>query len=399
MAETSINLFVDAHCFDKEYQGSRTFMKEVYAVMTKKKDIQFFFAAFHLEELKKVFPPAENIVLLQYKSRSAFFRLVYEIPMLIRKHKIDIAHFQYFTPLLKNCRQLVTIHDVLFCDFPKEFSFIYRITRRFLFKRSAKCADLLTTVSSFSQQAIHKHLFIPVHKIHVIPNGVSNRFFEPSDKQQSKQFVKEKFGIRKYLLYVSRIEPRKNHLLLLKAFVELKLHQKGYHLVFIGHTSIPVPSLQAFLCSLPSEIRDFVFICGQVNDADLLQLYRAADVFVYPSKAEGFGIPPLEAGAARVPVICSNTTSMEAFSFFAPFHINPLSYATLKDNIEKAIVLQHNEFVLNAKADNIRINYSWETAAEKLYQLIKGKENGDETPLKRTEDLNIKYQQAVQKAI
>jgi glycosyltransferase involved in cell wall biosynthesis len=157
--------------------------------------------------------------------------------------------------------------------------------------------------------------------------------------------------------------------------------------------------LQAFLCSLPSEIRDFVFICGQVNDADLLQLYRAADVFVYPSKAEGFGIPPLEAGAARVPVICSNTTSMEAFSFFAPFHINPLSYATLKDNIEKAIVLQHNEFVLNAKADNIRINYSWETAAEKLYQLIKGKENGDETPLKRTEDLNIKYQQAVQKAI
>lgn len=371
MAEKRIHLFVDAHCLDKEYQGARTFVKELYAVLRQKKDIHFFFAAHDVKKLQETFPRAENITLLSYRTRSAAVRLLIEIPRLVAKHKIDVAHFQYFTPLLKNCRQVVTIHDVLFCDFPDSFPFFYRWVRRILFSRSAKRAESVTTVSGFSQQAIHRHFSIALNKIQVIPNGVHARFFEPYDKQVCKQLVKEKFGFDSYLLCVSRVEPRKNHWLLVKAFTELKLYEEEYHLILIGYRSLPAPELETALSALPANIRRYIHFHEQVETEDLLQLYRAADVFIYPSLAEGFGIPPLEAGAACVPVICSSATAMQAFTFFAPFHVEPSSYAALKTCMEKAITSPLSETSLKNIAAKIRQTYSWETAAEQFYQLIK----------------------------
>ncbi|HET7896191.1 MAG TPA: hypothetical protein VFL47_00930, partial [Flavisolibacter sp.] len=98
MAEKRLHWLVDAHGFDKEYQGSRTFVKELYTVLTQKKNIHFFFAAHDPGKLQDVFPPAENVTLLSYKSRSAFVRLLVEIPRMVWQYNIDVAHFQYVTP-------------------------------------------------------------------------------------------------------------------------------------------------------------------------------------------------------------------------------------------------------------------------------------------------------------
>lgn len=370
-----IHLFVDAHCFDGEYQGSKTFVKEIYTLLVQRKDTQFYVAAHNCEAVKAALPQVPNIVFLTYRSRSSFFRLMFEIPRFIKKHQIDIAHFQYITPLIKNCRQIVTIHDVLCFDHPEEFPLLYRLLRRFFFKRSAATADILTTVSPYSKKAIQQHLETGLKQIEVLPNGVHPRYFKTYDKKQAKDFIQQHYGFNRFLLFVSRIEPRKNHLLLLQSFVELKLYEKSYHLVFIGHTSIAVPAFQTALDSLRPEVREFICLLQQVSENHLLQFYRAADLFVYPSKAEGFGIPPLEAGAACVPVVCSNTSAMKAFHFFAPYHIDPWSEQPLKNALTSALAEAQGETRLAEISNLIQRRYSWQAAADKLYQLITAKES------------------------
>ena len=130
----TIKLFADAHVFDNEYQGSRTFIKELYNCLSQKNDLQLYLAAYDVENLKQYFPDTTNIVFLKYKYKNSVARLLFDIPFLIKKHKFDYAHFQYITPIKKNCRFIVTTHDVLFNDFPEEFSFVYRKIKNRLYK-------------------------------------------------------------------------------------------------------------------------------------------------------------------------------------------------------------------------------------------------------------------------
>jgi glycosyltransferase involved in cell wall biosynthesis len=215
-----------------------------------------------------------------------------------------------------------------------------------------------------------KFLGIDPEAVHIIPNGVGPAFFEPYDKERSKELIAKKYGVRKLILYVSRIEPRKNHDSLLNAYLELELYRKGYSLVFLGHQTIRSPRLERILDGLPEDIRKFIRIIGKVDDAGLLDFYRAADAFVYPSKAEGFGIPPLEAAALKVPVICSNSSAMEGYSFFEEYHINPVDPGLLRSKLSAIIDDPPGEGWLSGLSTRIRREYSWELGAERLYKAV-----------------------------
>lgn len=369
MQDKRTRIFVDAHCFDAEYQGSRTFVKEIYGELLQKKDLLFFLAAYDTERLKSIFPPAENLVYLKYKWRSPLPRLSIDIPRLIRKHHIDLAHFQYITPLVKNCAQLVTIHDVIFCDHPREFSWSYRFAKQWLYRRSARTADHLTTVSEHSKIAIRKYLQKESRATYVIPNGVRKNYFENYDKSYCKDLLRRRYGLDRFILYVSRIEPRKNHAMAVKAFVDLQLYRRGFHLVFLGHITHDA-AWRSAMAQLPAEAASHVFHSDAVSDEELLCFYRAADLFVYPSKAEGFGIPPLEAAAARVPVLCSNSSAMKEYAFFGEGHIDPDDADGFRKKLEAAISQPACTEQLNRIAETVRENYSWKRAAEQLYQLI-----------------------------
>ena len=123
----------------------------------------------------------------------------------------------------------MTVHDLLFLDFPQYFPLSYRLKNGFMFWKSARRADVLLTVSEYSKDEIYRHFKIAKNKIGVTFNGVLL-----PEKDLPKTEVRERLGLRKYILTVSRIEPRKNHISLLKAFVEMKLYNDGYKLVFVG---------------------------------------------------------------------------------------------------------------------------------------------------------------------
>ncbi len=368
--ETALKLFVDAHVFDGLPQGTRTFIKEIYLRLAGKPGIRVYLGAYDTDHLATIFPPNEDVVLIKYKSRSGLRRLVVDIPSIVRKYGIDYAHFQYMSAPFKNCKQIVTTHDVIFNDFPEEFTWSYRVSKTILFALSALRSDILTTVSEFSKRSIRKFLHTGSRPIFVVPNGVSEKFFQPFDRASCAQRIKEKFGVDNYILYVSRIEPRKNHLLALRAWLDLALYKQGISLVFLGYESIPVPELDRCLSELPPEVKKFILVDSSVKDDDLLDMYRAARLFVYPSKAEGFGIPPLEAASLRIPVLCSNTSAMKDFSFFAENHFDPYDYEAFKKRLQEILITPPDDAYLQQIAKLIRQEYSWEGAAQKFYDLL-----------------------------
>src|SRR6266496_2117905 len=126
MKSSSIKLFVDAHVFDNGYQGTRTFIKGIYSILAQNNNVRLFLGAYDIDNLERNFSRGD-ISFIKYRSASSLFRLGYDIPSIIRRYKINYAHFQYICPVIKNCRFIVTTHDVIFNEYPDEFSKDYRI--------------------------------------------------------------------------------------------------------------------------------------------------------------------------------------------------------------------------------------------------------------------------------
>lgn len=367
----AIRIFVDAHAFDGEYQGVTTYIKGLYTEISRLcPETQICMGANNIENLKKEFKGLINITFAEYSSRKRT-RYLLAIPLIIKNFKADYAHFQYVCPPFKSCKYIVTIHDLLFNDFPKEFSFFYRTLRNYSFKSAAKKADILTTVSEYSRESISKHYGILKNKILVVPDGVDERFFESYNKDLSKKKIFDKHNVKKYILYVSRIEPRKNHDFLLKAYLDLELWKKDISLVFVGKKTIKNDEFSTLISNLPSMVKKKIMIIEQASWDDLLDFYRGADLFVYPSKAEGFGIPPIEAAALGIQTLCSNTTAMSDFGFLEKGLFDPSNLSELKEKILFALDGKlYSDDVILSISKIVKDKYCWSSAAKKLLKAM-----------------------------
>lgn len=355
-----MNLLVDAHVFDGKFQGTRTYLEGLYTHMTHHKDIDFYFSAHNENGLRQIFGEADNIHYVHLESESSIKRLAFEFPRLVRENKIDYAHFQYISPLIKSCREIVTIHDLLFLDFPQYFPVSFKIKNKFLFERSTKRADVLLTVSEFSKDAIVRHFNIPKDKIHITYNSIL-----PIEHIEDVN-LKELYGLEKYILTVSRIEPRKNHLSLLKAFVDLGLKGKGYKLVMVGSKDLQYTEFFDYYNHLDEETKNIILFL-QVPFSHLVALYRQCNLFVFPSFAEGFGIPPIEAIAYGSPLLCSNATAMEEFALPDEISFDPNDLDDLKRKIIKQLDSPMNPIKYR---DSILSIYNWQKIADAYYEVL-----------------------------
>ena len=150
---------------------------------------------------------------------------------------------------------------------------------------------------------------------------------------------------------------RKNHHLILNAFIEKELWKIGYSLVFIGSITHEI-GLKNYISDLNNEINEHIHWIDQVSENQLLHFLNGAEFFIYPSKAEGFGIPPLEAAALATPVLCSQKTAMQDYDFFSPYLFDPENYnefTLLLDDFMK----NYHEIDVKSIKDNVKERYSW----------------------------------------
>jgi len=363
VTEKPLRLLVDCHVFDGNLQGTTTYLKGLYTALISDRSIHFFLVAFDTDNLETIFGSHTNVTYLKYNSHNKFVRLLWEIPRLIKKNAIDYAHFQYVVPPIKNCRFIVTIHDVLFLDYTQYFPLSYRVKNKFLFKKSAESSNIVLTVSNYSKTQIQKHFQIP--EVTITPNAVDAAFVDSYDKPTVQAQVKDKFDIENYWVFTSRWEPRKNHISLLKCFVENE-HYKIYELVFIGDMAIGDPLYTEYYNALDQKIKDRVITLAKVNFEDLVSLIRGATLSVYPSIAEGFGIPPLESLAAGIPTASSNTTAMADFGFLGNCHFNPLDLCDMNAKIINAL---SDKNVVEKRTAMLQ-EYNWAAAADNFKSAV-----------------------------
>lgn len=365
-----MNILIDAHVFDEKHQGTRTYLKGLYSeLIPLAKDWSFFMVAYDIINLKKEFGSHPNLTYIKLKRQNKFYRLLVELPAIIRKSKIDFAHFQYIgIPFKGNCKLVVTTHDVLFeqQEFKSYFPLKYRVVNGYLFKRSAQNADVLLSVSNYSRNKISELYKIPNESIHITPNAVGSQFNQSADLELSKE-IKE---LGKYILYVARIEPRKNHLAVLKAFKELKLSKRDYKLVFIGRKDILSLELERYIeRNMELDDKSVVWL-DNVRNESLFNYYKNCELFVFPSFAEGFGIPPLEAMAAGSKLLCSKETAMADFNLPQELTFDPSNIEELK---QKILVELKREEPLTEIYRPILEKYNWSSIATDFYNFMADK--------------------------
>lgn len=357
------NFFVDCHVFDGNLQGTTSYIKGLYRELIKDKSKTFFLAAHNIIRVQSVFGIHDNVIYLKYSSKNKLIRLLIDIPKLITQNKIDYAHFQYIVPPIKMCKYIVTIHDVLFLDFPQYFPLFYQIKNYFFFKYSAKKSNLVLTVSQYSKEKIEKHFHLS--NVKIIPNAIDSEYLEKYNKENEVQIVKNKFNLENYFLFVSRWEPRKNHHTLLKTFVENGYYKK-YKLVFIGDNAIENKSYNNYYNLLENGVKEQIVRLKKIEFHDLVHLVRASTLSVYPSFAEGFGIPPLESIASSIPTVCSNTTAMSDFKFIGGCLFDPSSSDDL--NLKIQIALEDN--LIEEKRNQVNLKYKWNLSAKIFLEIL-----------------------------
>jgi len=236
-------------------------------------------------------------------------RIVWEqvgIPFLCWKQGIDVFHSPGFVaPLLLPCKSVITIHDMTFFSHPCMHE-VSKVMYFWLFiPLSAWFANRISADSENTRKEIVRYVRVSPEKVKTIHLAASS-LYRPISKTKAKQQVAKKYNIQhSFILFVGTLEPRKNITGLIESYARAGLKQQ---LVIVGSKGWHYKSI--FEKVKEHHIEHKVLFTGYVPDADLPFFYAAADLFVYPSFYEGFGIPPLEALQCGCPVLTSNVSSL-----------------------------------------------------------------------------------------
>ena len=228
-------------------------------------------------------------------------------------------------PLVKPAPSLVAHFKTMHAfTAPEAISPAARLYRRIGYPRTAKVADAIIINSESLRSEVEKHLDVDPSKLRLIPEAVDHDLFRPGDPGEARRRLAERHGIdRPFVLFVSSLWPYKNCDGLLRAFAAAKPDLGGHRLVVVGpgRDTAYVGELRALAAQLG--IADDVIWVGGVPIEETVDFYRAADVFVYPSHNETFGLPILEAMACGCPVVTSDRSAMPETAGGAAFLADP----------------------------------------------------------------------------
>jgi glycosyltransferase involved in cell wall biosynthesis len=274
--------------------------------------------AFVLEKdrhLFKNFGDALRIVSVPEFFRNPLLNIVWHqtiLPRLVREQRLDVLHVPSYRRLLRArpCALVATIHDLAPFHVAAKYDPLRMFYGRVLVKQFAQRQHSIIAISRNTARDILRFFDVPRDRVRVVYNGLDHeRFRPPSEEALTLARKHWKMGAP-FFLYVSRLEhPGKNHLRLISAFEQFKRTTgSDWQLVFAGKDWSGADAIHEAIRQ--STFRSQIRVLGFVSAAELPSLYHAANVCVYPSLYEGFGMPPVEAMACGCPVLCSDRGSL-----------------------------------------------------------------------------------------
>lgn len=282
--------------------------------------------------------------------------------------KYELVHFpDYATPILYRGKKVATIHDMAMHTMEDKYTKSQVFIKKFFMKNTINKADKLICISNFTAKELKKYYpYVDDKKIEVVYNGFEYTYVDISKSDQND--ILDKFNIDgKYLLYVGTISPHKNLERLIEAFSILR--KKGYNhkLVIAGKKGWMYNEI--LNKSKELGIESYVIFTDYVTDEELEILYRCADVFTFPSLYEGFGFPPIEAMARKIPVVSSSEGALDEVVGDAALICNAYDINDIASKIEDVITNENLKNDLIEKGIKRSSYFSWEKTARQTYEI------------------------------
>jgi glycosyltransferase involved in cell wall biosynthesis len=312
---------------------------------------------------KRVFPPYRHPLLY-------FIFLEFVVPFVLRKLKPDVfVSAEGFLSLSSNCKQLPVIYDLNFEHFPENLALKNRIYFKFFFKRFAKKAKRIATISEYSKKDIIDFYGIAENNIDNVSCGINSDFKSLNHEERNQ--AKDKFSEGKpYFFFIGSVHPRKNVNRLLQAFIKFKEKtDSDFNLVIGG--SMMWNNSDIIKTYESSKYKNNIKFVGRLSNEDLKLALGGAYALAFVPVFEGFGLPIVEAFEANVPVLTSNVTSLPEVAGDAAIYANPFKVDEITDGLVQ-LYKNENGLIedLISKGRIQKNKFSWEKTASLLWDSI-----------------------------
>ncbi|MCD6109992.1 glycosyltransferase family 4 protein [bacterium] len=366
---------IDCRIYSSKFTGIGRYVYELIHRIAKLDKINTYVLFFNNPEFIKENDLPENFKkilidapIYSLKEQTVFLKT-------LNKEKLDLMHFTHFNaPIFYNKPSIVTIHDLTLSFYPgkKNRSLLKRIGYNLTLKTVVKKAKKVITISQNSKQDLIKILKTPEEKIKVIYQGVGEEFKVINDQTRIDKTLL-KYNLKNpFLLYTGVWRSHKNVPRLIEAFHKIRTNFKvqNLKLAITGKEDPFYPEITNTANTL-NEKENIIFT-GLVNEDELIDLYNAADIYVFPSLYEGFGLPPLEAMACKTPVAVSQVSSIPEICgkgnsvFFNPESADDIAqrvYALYKNKNLQAQLIKNGE-------ERVK-QFTWRSMAENTFNVYK----------------------------
>ena len=307
-----------------------------------------------------------------FPTPNEYARAVWEqtvVPGQVHRIAPDVYHSpNYILPLRLRCPSVVTIHDMAFFD-RKLHRLRSHLYLSVLATAAIRKATRIICVSDFTRRELLRKFPGVAEKTRVVREGVNPAFAPQRDAAVDR--FRRRFGlVDPYVLFVGTIEPRKNLPRLIDAFsAAVAGHRFPHRLVIAGGNGWKdEPVRRAYRAS---PVRERIHFTGYIPDEELPAAYSGADIFIYPSTHEGFGLPPLEAMACGTPVITSNSTSLPEVVGDAAITVNPYDTGALTKAIQGLAADRQRRECLSHAGLARAASFSWDDAALRTIEVYR----------------------------
>ncbi len=326
------------------------------------------YVVFHHHRARMGTFPAAREVLVPGRSKLAWDYV--SLPIAVAQERIDLFWTpSYIVPFTIRCKSVATVLDLAYLTMPQSYEPLDVLYMRLAMPGSFRRASALLSISEHTRRDLVRLFPFTEEKAVVTPLGIDVSYWQRHSREMEND-VRSRYSLpQPYIFYAGSLSPRKGVPYLLQAFAELKRNRRIPHcLVFTGGWSWGNVGVHRLVETLG--LRDQVVLLNEVPAEHMAILYRLADLFVYPSLYEGFGLPVLEAMACECPVVCSNMTSLPEVAGDAAILVDPRDAGGLAEVMYWVLTDEAARADLKQRGLRRSECFTWEATADKTLQVF-----------------------------
>jgi glycosyltransferase involved in cell wall biosynthesis len=353
------------------------------------------------EKVKEIGPLPANFHTVPLLESDTTTKGYFEFRVILKRLECNLVHIPhlFWLPRALPCPYVMTVHDLLeHMSGAKSISGVRRALYYQLTRRVLKGAARIFAVSQFSKSEIEKLFGIPNGQIEVVYNAIDERFLHGHATDADRQLIAERYLVTyPFLLYAGRISPHKNLVRIIEAFSALRgeLEKEDrfpdLKLIIIGDDLSGHPDLRRTV--IRSGVQNEVRFLGFVPIDVLRIFYDVANVFLFPSLYEGFGLPPLEAMAHGTPVVTSNISSLPEVVGNAAVLVNPENVFEIMRATHRVLIDPNLREKLKQRGYEQVRRFSWDGSVRQILRVYedvaRGSRSGQDVKSSKSDDQRL----------